>query len=220
MPHSGAVRHSLPRRLVVRPPVGEPVAHVVEEQVGVRVDRLLRERGHVGYLAGVERREMARRASRRTEQLLALLHLVVARRRGAPGTAKRARVEGDASELEIVELGIAAGRRGDALGLGRGAGLLGEEPARDPDVAVERAGVLLLDGRDVGLPPEASEHHLLLRDVPHRVRPSRDAVTVVVVGIGVGEDRAFGHGLEQPDAEHARRDARRHEHVGRERTRR
>ena len=47
-PHSGGVRHSLPVARKSGRPIGELVAHVVEQHVGVREDRLVRELGEVG----------------------------------------------------------------------------------------------------------------------------------------------------------------------------
>ena len=107
------------------------------------------------------------------------------------GHGERARVEGHARRAcasSISGSPPSVARR--ARGLAGGAVLLGKQRARDADVAVERAGVLLLDGRHVGLPAEAPERACCRsrRRATRLARPG-DAVAVGVVGIGAGDDR-------------------------------
>ncbi len=184
----------------------------MQQQIGVGADRLVRRRRDLG-VAGVQFGAMARGAAELVEQPSTRVRLGIAH--VAPsGHGERAGVERHALELGVVELGLAAVDRRLALGLGVGAVLFGVQPARDPDVAVERAGRLLLDGRDVGLPSEPADDQRARR-VEHVVHASGDAVTVRVVGIGEREQRVVGDRFEQADAEHRRRDARRdHDPLG------
>jgi hypothetical protein len=76
-------------------------------------------------------------------------------------------VEGDEVELQLVDLGRTAVRRCATVGLDRRAILVEEERRRDADVADESARRLLLDGRRVGLPAEASDHRRPAARVPH-----------------------------------------------------
>ena len=147
--------------------------------------------------------------------------LLAGGRVGLPGVAaggdgQGAGVEGDLVELAVVELGLAAVGRAEALRLQPRAGLLGAERRGDADVAGERAGVLLLDGRDGRLPSEAAEHGVAVGvvRVGDDVGAARDAVAVGIVGVGEGEDVVGGHAFEQADAEHRRGDAGRQEEVG------
>ena len=74
------------------------------------------------------------------------------------GHRQRAAVERHVGQPFVGELRLAAVDRVGARVLGRAALLLGMHRRRDADVADERAGHLLLDRRDVRLPPEPAEH--------------------------------------------------------------
>ena len=90
----------------------------MEQQVGVGADHLLVERGDVA-VAGAQLADVARRAADLLEGLLT--GAGVGRADVATGRdGERARVEGDLVELVVVELGVAAVGRADALGLERG----------------------------------------------------------------------------------------------------
>ena len=66
---------------------------------------------------------------------------------------------------------------------------------------MERSGDLLLDRRHVGLPAEPPDHGFAGRLVPHDVGSSGDPVTVVVVGVGGGDDVRLRDRLEQAHAD-------------------
>ena len=105
------------------PAVGQAGPHVVEQEVGVGADRLVgrARRCRDGRCAA---RRCGTTRSRSLELLLAALGLgradVAAGRDG-----ERAGVEGDLVELLVVELGVAAVGRAEALRLGPGARLVG-----------------------------------------------------------------------------------------------
>ena len=113
MPHSGGVRHSSPspRNRAGR---RRARAHVVEQQVGVRMDLLVGQRLDVAVAGGVRRR-VAGRAPERLEQSGAFAHLRrldIAHRRNR----QRAAVERDVGQLVVGELGVSAvDRRGAVL---------------------------------------------------------------------------------------------------------
>ncbi len=199
MPHSGGVRHSEPEARAVGAAVGEPGAHVVQQQVGVRADRLVAQRRRrplspvrsVGQVAASRSRAAAKKRSPASAPRVADV---------APrGHGQRARVERHARRACASSIsGSAAGLRAGARALAGRAGLVAEDRRRDPDVAVERAGVLLLDGRLVRLPAEAPERPLVrVRASATRLARARDPVAVRVVRVGAGDDRALRHGLEQ-----------------------
>jgi len=178
----------------------------MQQQVRVGADRLLAERRDVA-VTRLQLEAVACRAAEVGERALT--------RRGALGSdrtasrdGERARVEGHAAELLSVDLRPPAARRGLAGALAVGAVLRGEDRGRDADVAVEGAGVLLLDGRHVALPAEAPQDERPRAHVDDAVGPARDAVAVGVPRIGMFGDRLLGHGLQQAHAEDRGSDAR------------
>ena len=200
-----------PAREAVRTAVGQTRAHVMQQQVRVGADRLLAERRDVA-VTRLQLEAVACRAAEVGERALT--------RRGALGSdrtasrdGERARVEGHAAELLSVDLRPPAARRGLAGALAVGAVLRGEDRGRDADVAVEGAGVLLLDGRHVALPAEAPQDERPRAHVDDAVGPARDAVAVGVPRIGMFGDRLLGHGLQQAHAEDRGSDARSDPHA-------
>ena len=205
MPHSGGVRHSRPVGLAVGAAVGEPVAHVVEQQVGVRADRLVGERRDVGRRrscsSGVWHDAQPSSSNSCSPATLSGRRTSRARRHG-----ERARVEGHRARAWRRR---ARARRRRCAWCTRSAAAVqscsGSSDDGDADVAVERAGGLLLDGRRRWPSSRSGRAASPRADVRargsrgprcrrRRRRRDRRAPTIVVVG-----DR-----LEQADPEHRR----------------
>ena len=125
MPQSGAVRHSLARRLAVGAMIGEPLAHVVQQEIGVRPDQLVGEMRLARRFAGHEFRLVAAGAADRIEQLLALQHLgvcgIAPRRDGKVVGIERDELEQIVAELDVLILRRIAVRRIEAILLAFGA---------------------------------------------------------------------------------------------------
>ena len=191
MPHSGAVRHSDP---VARPsgrPSARPGPMSCSEQVGVRVDVLRRASAGTSLVAGPQLGQVARRAADLREQSARRADGAGASTSRRAGHRERARVERDALELVLVDLGrAAASARAAHASWPGGQFCVGEERARDADVAVERAGVLLLDA-SARWPSSRSARARgrRVRASHDAVRAARDPVAVGVVGIGARDDR-------------------------------
>ncbi|MNH12075.1 hypothetical protein D3C79_716080 [compost metagenome] len=64
--------------------------------------------------------------------------------------------------------------------------------------------VLLVDVRLPGLPAETAKDGFAQGIVPDLVGSATDAVAVAVVGIGIGQNRRFGDGFKQAQADHRR----------------
>ena len=130
----------------------QALAEVVQQQVGVGVDRLAGQRragdrreaaGRV--LARHVARAVADRALRTLEQRLSVPHLRIGRV-AACRRRQRGLVEHDLGEGLVVDLGplpLRPARRGAAVLLPRRAGLVGEQRRGDADVAREGAGSVL-----------------------------------------------------------------------------
>src|SRR5262245_31858397 len=110
-----------PRRLAFGPAVGEALAHVVQQEIGVRPDQLMRQMRLTGHVAGHEFWPVTARAADAVEDFLALEYSGIARI--APRRHRQVlRVEGDEleqliAELDILVFGRVAVRRLDAGGL-------------------------------------------------------------------------------------------------------
>ena len=184
-------------------PSARPVAHVVEQEVGVGADHL------VGRGRRCRDRPVCSSATWQAAQPSSSKVAWPARGVGvadvAPGRhGEGARVEGDLVELAVVDLGVAAVGRAEALGLEPGAGLLGcsEEvmpmsPTNAPAFCSSTVGTAAFQ-------PKRPSDLVAVGAAGSGTRLARpgDAVAVVVVGIGEGEDVVGRARLEQPDAEH------------------
>ena len=154
MPHSGAVRHSRPEASKSGRPSASPLAHVVEQHIGVGVDGLVGELGERRVGAGGQGRRVARRASRRLEQSFAAADDGIVDI-AARGNRQGACIEHQLVEAIIIELGRAAVGRHHAIGLRRRAIVGGEDRGGDPHVTSRRPGDLLVETRRIGFPAEA-----------------------------------------------------------------
>ena len=83
------------------------------------------------------------------------------------------------------------------------------DPAADADVAGERLRALLEHRRLARLPAEAAEHQRLVLDRPDAIGAPGDAVAIAIVGVLVRADRLGRDRLDQSEADHLRRHARR-----------
>ena len=88
-----------------------------------------------------------------------------------------------------------------------GAAAAAEQTGAQTHVVEEGIGVLLVEARLSGLPAEAANHGLPAGLVEDPVRAAGDAVAVAVIGVGIGQQRLFGNGFEQAQADHRWRDA-------------
>ena len=107
MPQSGGVRHSLPVGQSVRSAVGQPLAHVVQQEVRVGKDNLLTQGAYRVRSPGNVARSVTNGASGLREELRAFAHLRVlhvAHRRHC----ERLHVEHDLPEAFVRQLGPAA----------------------------------------------------------------------------------------------------------------
>ena len=177
--------------------VGEFRPHVVEQQVGKRMDGLL------AIARGIRRPPPSRdpgvaaRAPRRVEQL-APAPDVEALDVSSPGDRKRLRVEVDLLEERSRSCGVGpvgALRHFSCAEVHPSAGKSSEV---DPHVAQERAGILWVRLGWFAFHPKRPSTVACLR-VPDVVRSPRDAVAIAVVGIGELEDRVLGNGFEQTE---------------------
>ena len=133
----------------------------------------------------------------------------------AGGHGEGARVEGDLVELVVVELGVAAVGRAEALGLQPGARLrraAGDDvmpmsPAKAPAFCSSTVGTAAFQPKrpSTWSPGVVGSGTRLAR--PEMPSPSSSS------GSAQAEDVVLRHGLEQADAEHRRRDPRRDEQV-------
>ncbi|MNG21043.1 hypothetical protein D3C84_1053660 [compost metagenome] len=67
--------------------------------------------------------------------------------------------------------------------------------------------ILLIEVRLPGFPAKSAEDGLLLHVIPNPVRASGDAVFVLRLRLGIGQDRLVGDRFEQTQANHWRGDA-------------
>src|SRR5262245_24359295 len=157
-----------PSRLAFGPAVGEALAHVVQQEIGVRPDQLMRQMRLAGHVAGHEFWPVTARAADAVEDLLPLEYLGVARI-ASRRHRQVLRVEGDEleqliAELDILIFGRVAVRRLDARGffLGAIARAMRNHGGRKADIAGRSLRRLLRDGGNAGLPAEAAEHDLVM----------------------------------------------------------
>ena len=200
--------------------VGQALAHVVHEEIGVRPDELPGQRLDRPVGAGGVLRGMASDAARSIEERLAREHVGIVHR--APGRHRKVpaveddRIHDRRRRLELVRVRIrsrarvGAMRRVPAGPLPLGAFAPGRRRERtgDPDVAGHRRRALIGDGRGPRLPAEAAEHHPPLGPAPHPPRPARDPVTVRVAGVGPRRDVGFRDRFEESQPDHRRGDPR------------
>ena len=223
MPQSGGVRHSRPSATTLGPMVGEALAHVVQQQVGVRPDQLVlqsgsaasvapgRELGHVaGGAAGVVE-QLACRAARSGRHTA----------RGAPARRGGGRRTGSASMTSpgasrssycgLLPFGAARHAVSASVHSPQAAGAIGLPTPMSPAIAL---AALLSERRLAGLPAEAAEHRpsALARSRPgsagrrcrrHRRRPGSACARM-----------SSGDRLEQAEADHRRRDPRAQHDLG------
>ena len=172
MPQSGGGPPLGAGGLAVGAVVGQPLAHVVDEQVGVGPDDLIVERRDVGVGAGRELGRVAGGAADLVEGLLA--GRGVGRADVAPGRhGEGAGVELDLVDLVLVDLGVAAVRLAEALGLGLGARGVGHLLGGDADVVGGGLGGLVADRRHGGLPAEPAQDLLAGAGILDHVRLAR-----------------------------------------------
>ena len=170
-PHSGGVRHSLPRGAEVGPAVGEAGAHVVQQQVGVRMDGLVGERLDGGDVAGDAASGRGRPRSRDRRRASRAVDDVARSRRRAAGHRQHPAVEGDrrqrlrrsprarrrsapARQALCVAVQFVVGEQRDVMPM---------SPGKAPALCCSTLGWL-------GLPSEPTEHRLRRAQVPDLVR--------------------------------------------------
>ena len=73
---------------------------------------------------------------------------------------------------------------------------------RNTDIAGEGAGALLAHGGILRLPAETADHRRIWVRAACQRHPAGDAVTVAVVGIGMGGNVGGVDGLDQPHSYH------------------
>ena len=178
--------------------VGEPFPHVVQEEIAVREDGLRGQLGEERIDAGHVARDMAARAPGLAAEAFAGEDLGIFEV-AAAGDRERLAVVDDVVELLVVDLGEPPLDLGHAIGLRRRAVLRREHRRGDADVAEERRGRLLLDGRLRGLPAEAAKDEGLLAQIVDLVGAARDAVTVGVVGVGERAEVGLRDRLEEAE---------------------
>ena len=141
------------------------------------------------------------------EQALALEHL------GGidvtPGRhAQVAAVEQYAGQDIVADLRFATMGRGQAIGLRRGAVVMGDQRTGQAHVVGEGIGILLIEIGLASLPAETAEHATLQLSIPDDVGAPGNAVTIGVIRIGIGQNGVLGNGLEQAESDHRRGDTR------------
>ena len=188
--------------LKIRAAVRQALAHIVQQQVRVRVYDLMAQ-GRNGMLARRERRRMALGAPSLQKGAGARAHLgivYVAHGRHRQGT----RIKDDFQEPFVRHFRDAAMEGGPALRLDGRAVFVRKQGGRNADVAVKGGGYLLFHGRDVGFPSEAAQRRGAAARVPDFVGTARDAVPVPIVGIRQGPNGRLGDGFQQPQADDGR----------------
>ena len=200
--------------------VGQTLAHVVQEKVGIGPDQLEGLRDLALDPAGHVFRHMAGNAARGIEDLLAAQDLRVAR--ATPfGHAKVAGIEGDKVQVRLRHLKpvgrVRAGFRDDAGGLTGGTIAVTRrmERRRQPHVARKCARGLFLDGGLTGLVAEAAQHRRPVAGRDNDVRAAGNAVAIRVVGVGMGKDLGRRDRLKKAKADHLLRHPGRQHQIGR-----
>ncbi len=190
-------------RAVIR----QGLAHVMQQQIRVRVDRLPRQfRQAREVVGGPQRGGVADRALQGLEEHRAALHDGI-----APSTP-RGHADAQRRDVEIVpgrigQLGIVARDLPPAVVLDVRAVLPREQARRDAHVVDRRRGDLLPQAGLAGLPAESAQGDALVDRIPHHVRPAAESERLLLRG--QGKQRLFRHGLQQPGPEHGRCDAQR-----------
>ena len=211
-----------PARLSLGDPVGQPRAHVVDQEVGEEIHRLIAQRGD-GRVSRVERGRMAERAADGGEQLPAPRDRFDTPRRIE---RRRRRREEAREEGELLDRAQALDQRlGDALGgvvgdrrelAARGLVALGlKELVGDPHLDVVRLAGEQEQRLVLSLPSEPRDRAVVavvVRLAGDRVAGENDVGPALdpeillpgrVVGL-VREDRLIGDLLDQARAEHRR----------------
>ena len=209
--------------IALGPMIGEPLAHVVQQEVGIGPDQLELVRLVRRIARGDELRRVAGDAAGFVERLLAAQHCGIVRcraaaaRRGSANRTSRGRAPDRALRRHRAAPARRSARRGTrpAPPCSRHSGWLtsGVEMPMSPAKALADCDA---DRRRAGLPAEAAERQLLRsRDrAPcwacpkcRRRRHRRDRRCARMSSVG--------NLLEQPEPDHLRRDARREHHVRR-----
>lgn len=151
-------------------------------------------------------------ATRLEKQILACQHLRIiylsASRNAQVSGVKLDQTQDVVTDFRFTVRAIAVGR-GQAIGLRRCAVIDAAQAGGQAHVAGKGVHVLLVEVGLSGFPAEPAHDDLLLRIVPDPVGAARDAIGVLVIGIGVGEDGVICNGFQQPQADHRRGNARR-----------
>jgi len=202
--------------------IGQPCAHVVQQEVAVGRDALAVEGLAAELRVGARRGDIAGPvagvALRLGEQLLAVPHLRVigraAGRRRQGGLVEHHVAEGLVVDFRRLALGaLATTWSGQAILLRGGTALVREHAGGDADVAVESAGGLVGDSCDVGLPAETAQHRLAGGGIPDAVGDALDGAVEGGLFTGVIQDFRFRDGFQQAHADDLRRDARADQHL-------
>jgi hypothetical protein len=207
-----------PARRALGPMVGQPLAHIVQQKVGIGPDQLEGLLRAALVAAGDVFRRVAGRAAALVEQLLAGEHLriveVAARRDREVARIEHHEIEHLPRDLDPGVV-IAAARRlkTSGLPLGAVAARVRRQIGGEADIGGEGVGGLLADRRLARLPAEAAEHRPAVLLAPDPIRPPGDAVAVGIVRIGPGEDVEFVDQLKKAEPDHRRRHPRRQHHV-------
>ena len=89
--------------------------------------------------------------------------------------------------------------------MGLGAIIEGSQRRGEPHITRKGVNILLIEVRLTGFPAKSAQHRFLLRVIPDPIGAPGHPACVVV--FGVGQDRGFGDGFEQPEADHGRGNA-------------
>src|SRR5262245_37897737 len=184
-----------PGRPKCRAPVGQSFTHVVQEQVGERMNRLMTKFRQMRTRSGFERRNMAGVAPRRHEHLAPTDGPRVVSSRGRH--RKTSRVEHDGLERFVAYLWTTTRRLRHRDALGGRVILVREQRRRDADVPDKRRGRLLQYRGLFGFPAEAAKIRPAGRVVPDDVWPAGNPVVVGIVWISELSQRGFGDRLEE-----------------------
>ena len=190
-----------------RPAVGEFIAQVMQQQVGVGADGLVGEFWILPRRCGLELGLMAFGAAGFAEQLPASLH----ERIGNFPTRRHTQQTGVGDHIAenfVADLRRVLRRLLRVHDLQVGVVLPRVNGRGDANVLNECSGDLLVDGRLLGLPAEATGRFFTGGLIPDEVHATRDAVAITIIGIGKGVNGFLRHGFEQAHANHGGSDAR------------
>ena len=170
----------------------------MQQQIAVRANHLIGQFRFGGVGGGGVFRCVTGLASGLEKQVLAGQHFgridVATSRYSQVAAVKQHQAQDVIADFRLAIRAV-AGRRLFADCLRLGAVVEGAQAGGQAHVTGERVNVLLIEVRLPGLPAKAAENGLLLHVVPDPVRSPGDAVFVLGLSLGVGQDRFVGDGF-------------------------